>query len=247
MLTTLRNIETQFADALDDLRALIATLEDGDPVAPTHTDIRASLPVNPSPDEAWMRANNIKDWWVRTPEQITGITIHHMASTTTAANIAAYITRPRAQGGKGLPRTQYHWQVDADGKVWYCLDEMYGCWHDNCGHQNKHIAIVMNGALHIRRPTDIALTTTATLVRYLMHVYNIPLDMVRGHNEAAIVCTGKSVTACPGWNNANWKTDFYAELGQPSAQAAPKQLNLLSYIYGILTTSNKQELDSLKR
>lgn len=181
---------------------------------PAWSDIRAKLATNPAPDEPWLKARGIKDWWRRTPEQIDGITIHHVASNGTPYTTATYCTRSIAQGGKGLPKTQYHFWIEPGGEIYYCLDLLYGPWHDNCGHQNTHISVVLNGALHKAPPTTAALVAATRLTAWLMREYAIPLEQVTGHNEWAMRCLGRTTmfTQCPGWDAAGWKPHFYAAL-----------------------------------
>jgi len=218
---------------------------------PAWTDLRAQLATNPAPDEPWLKARGIKDWWRRTPEQIDGITIHHVASVGTPQATAIYCTRPKAQGGKGLPRTQYNYWIDPDGTIYYCLDVLYGPWHDNCGHENTHVSIAMNGALHRTQPTTTALLSTARLVAWLMREYAISLENVTGHNEWAMRCLGlsKNFTQCPGWTVMGWKTNFYAALDGMLEERA-----LSSLAFGVraqamveIDAEAQQELDALGR
>lgn len=191
--------------------------------APAWTDIRERLPVNQAPDEAWMVANGVTDWWVRAPEQIDGITIHHVASNGNPYVTANYITKPVKNGGKGLPRTQYNFWIEPSGEIIYCLDLRYGPWHDNCGHRNTHVSIALNGALHKTRPTQAALTAAARLAAWLMTEYGIEIANVSGHNEWAMRCLGltKNFTQCPGWTSMPpfWKTDFFAALQEARGTA----------------------------
>lgn len=214
--------------------------------APAWTDIRARMPVNPAPDEAWLKANGITDWWERTPEQITGITIHHVASNGDPFVSARYITKPVAQGGKGLPRMQYNFWIEPSGEILYCLDVKYGPWHDNCGHQNKHVSIALNGALHKTRPTQAALTAAARLVVWLMEEYGIQIENVLGHNEWAIRCLNRTTnyTICPGWTYMPpfWKNDFYAALDD--AREMPSK-SATSYALSSDLGPDDDELDEL--
>lgn len=215
--------------------------------APAWTDIRARLPVNHAPDDPWLAANFITDWWERTPEQITGITIHHVASNGDPYVTAAYITKPRAQGGKGLPRTQYNFWIEPSGEIIYCLDVKYGPWHDNCGHRNQHVSIALNGALHKTRPTQAALTSAARLVTWLMEEYDIEIQNVTGHNEWAMRCLNRTTnyTICPGWTYTApfWKAEFYTALS--AAQQVPLRSGAASYGLIAALGPDEGELDEL--
>jgi len=61
--------EAQTAVLLADVLQRLKIPEDGRP----YTDVIDEIPVNPNPTAP-------KAWWMRTPEQITGITIHHNSS-----------------------------------------------------------------------------------------------------------------------------------------------------------------------
>lgn len=197
------------ADIARRLLVIADALRPGDPGLPQMTDLRAALPVNPRPDEPWLVANKITDWWERTPAQIDGITIHHVASNGNPQATAAYVTRSITQGGKGYPRTQYHFWINADGEIFYCLDLKYGCWHDNCGHQNRHVSIVLNGALHKNKPTVLQLASAGRLTAWLMDDYQIELSNVEGHREWAQRALGRWITQCPGWADIAWRDQFF--------------------------------------
>ena len=174
-------------------------------------DVIDQMPVNHNPDDPYFVSRGIKTWWERSPSQIDGIAIHHAISHNMQA-IADYITRPRAQGGKGRPTTEYTFWITTSGEVRLCNDLKWGCWHDHCGHQNTHISIGFAGRWDYEKPPTVQLEACANLCRWLMNEYDIPLVNVKGHQEWARDCAGVS-TACPGWNVAKWKTDFYALFG----------------------------------
>ncbi|MBN2389297.1 MAG: N-acetylmuramoyl-L-alanine amidase [Anaerolineae bacterium] len=242
----------QAVNGLDENAVLLREIADGlahehAPGAPVWTDIRDALPVNLAPDDPWLVANGITDWWKRTPAQITGITIHHVASNGDPFVTARYITKPQAQGGKGLPRTQYNFWIQPTGEIICCLDVTYGPWHDNCGHRNEHVSIALNGALHKTRPTQAALTAAARLVVWLMDEYGIDGQNVLGHNEWAMRCLNRTTnyTICPGWTYIPpfWKNDFYAAVDE--AREVPLRSGASSY--GLVTAMgpDEAELDEL--
>lgn len=216
--------------------------------APPWTDIRARLPVNHAPDEEWLVAHGITDWWERTPDRIDGITIHHVCSNGDPYNTAAYITRSKAQGGKGLPRMQYHYWIESTGEILYCLDVKYGSWHDNCGHYNTHVSVVLNGALHKYYPTQAALVSAARLSAWLMREYNITRDNITGHNEWAMRCLNrtKPYTQCPGWSSIPWKDSFYTALDE-ALQVPSSAVSYGLVSSGSLSAEELQELNDAGR
>lgn len=202
-VTLLTQIGNQLQVLSEQLLALAGRRLPAD--VPLWEDIRADLPRNLSP-EAPARGH----WWVRDAAQIDGITLHHTMTNNLEAT-AQYCTRPRAQGGKGYPTTQYAFWVAADGQVFYCVDVTEGMWHDHCGDKNTHISIGMAGRLDIAPPPDAQLQATARLVAHLMRTYGILVERVAGHNDWALRCAGIQ-TICPGWDVAGWRNAFYAAL-----------------------------------
>lgn len=179
-------------------------------------DVIDQMPYNLTPDDPYFISNNITTWWARTPDQINGITIHHTISHNMQA-IADYITRPRAQCGKGRPTTEYTFWITTNGEVRLCNDLKWGCWHDHTGHRNTHISIGLAGRWDYEKPPTVQLEACADLCAWLMKEYDIKLDNVRGHREWA-----NGITVCPGWSSAGWKQDFYNLLtGLPSFAIMP--------------------------
>ena len=189
------------------------------PDEPWEDDLRAELPYNPLPDEPWLAARNRADWWKRTPDQVQRVTIHHIGSEASARNVAAYITRPQSQGGKGLPRTQYHFHIRPDGEVIYCLDLLYGAWHDSGGDKNTGVSVALQGALHVHKPTIAQLAAAVELTAWLMEEYEIGAEAVDGHDEWARKFVGRG-TQCPGWTTAKWRADFFRALDALRVDAA---------------------------
>jgi hypothetical protein len=201
------------------------------PAQPRWADWRETLPHNASPDDPWLLARKRTDWWVRTPAQIKRITLHHYASNATAPQVAAYITRPLAQGGKGLPRTQYHFEIDHDGALSYTLDTKFGCWHDSGGDQNTGISVAFRGALHNRKPPIAQLAGAVLLVDWLMTEYGIPLTHVDGHDEWARKFVGAG-TQCPGWTPGGWRSEFFnllIEMRTADLRAVPRLDGAFAY------------------
>ena len=159
-----------------------------------YIDIVDEMPVNPNPTEPVA-------WWIRTPDQITGITLHHTMSHDARATARYCIDV------KGRPSIQYHFWVARDGRVYLCAPLSWGMWHDHCGHENPHISVGLAGHLHENRPSGVQLQAAARIVAWLMDQYNIVLAKVQGHNHYAS-------TVCPGWDQMNWREDFYAALDE---------------------------------
>jgi hypothetical protein len=241
------NIATEIVNGANDvaqrLNVIAAALNTEPESIPVMTDIRDQMPVNPNPDEPWLMAHGYKDWWVRTSEQIDGITIHHVASIGAPLATAQYCTRAIARGGKGLPRTQYHFWIDADGEILYCLDTKYGCWHDSCGHFNTHISVALNGALHLNLPTALQLASAGRLVAWLMDEYQVALPNVEGHREWAYRVLGSWVTICPGWATLPWRNMFFDSLNAARGISAAAAFG----ISDVLDTEQLHELESMQR
>jgi len=159
-----------------------------------YIDIVDDMPVNPNPVAP-------SAWWRRTPEQITGITIHHTMSHDPKAT-ARYCTDVKSR-----PSIQYHFWVAQDGLVYLCAPLSWGMWHDHCGHYNPHVSVGMAGRLHERKPPDVQLQAAARITAWLMNEYDIPLSKVKGHNDYY-------ATLCPGWDAMNWRSDFYKALDE---------------------------------
>ena len=158
-----------------------------------YIDIVDEMPVNPNPTEP-------AEWWPRTPDQITGITVHHTMSHDAKAT-ARYCTDV-----KGRPSIQYHLWVASDGQVYLCAPLSWGMWHDHCGHENRHVSVGLAGRLHESRPPEIQLQAAARIVAWLMDKYGIEQAEVQGHNDRF------AGTVCPGWDQAGWREDFYEAL-----------------------------------
>jgi len=166
----------------------------GDPeeMMPSYDDIVDQIPVNPHPTHP-------EAWWVRGPDQIEGITIHHTLSHSPMAT-AWYVIEK-----KGRPTLPYHFWVSVEGDCWLCVPLRYGMWHDHTGHKNVNISVGMAGHLHKVVPTGAQMEAAVRLVKYLMVEYGIPLENVRGHND-------RHATICPGWDAMNWRDRFYEAL-----------------------------------
>jgi len=157
-----------------------------------YDDIIDLISVNPQPTHP-------EAWWVRKPDQIKGITIHHTLSHSPEAT-ARYVIEK-----KGRPTLPYHFWVSAEGDCWLCVPLHYGMWHDHTGHKNINISVGMAGHLHKAAPTPVQMEATVRLVRYLMTEYEIPLEQVQGHCD-------RYATVCPGWDAMRWRDRFYEEL-----------------------------------
>lgn len=180
------------------VRALADDLEDemdeGD--GPPWADITDEIPVNDNPTAP-------EAWWIRSLDQITGITIHHTLSHN-PYNVARYVIEH-----KGRPSIPYHLWVNRSGEVWLCAPLKWGMWHDHTGHKNTNISIGMAGHLYKVRPPLEQLYATVRLVAYLMREYDVPLEQVQGHDDRVTNLPGYS-TQCPGWRGLDrWREDFY--------------------------------------
>ena len=112
-------------------------------------------------------------------------------------------------GGKGRPTTEYTFWVTIDGEILYCVDIERGCWHDHTGHRNTHVSVGMAGRWDYEAPPTVQMRATADLCKYLAHIYQ-SIREIKGH------CDYFS-TACPGWNGAHWKAQFYNMLSPAPA------------------------------
>jgi hypothetical protein len=183
-------------------------------------DVVPDMPVNNNPDDSYFVANNLKTWWMRTAEQITGITIHHTLSDDMMAT-ARYITRPVKQNGKGYPTTQYAYWVTREGIVYKCVSDYWGLIHDHCGFQNHNISIGMAGRWDKAIPPEPELNATAALCRLLRDRYDIASEEITGHQERA---GARYPTVCPGWNSAGWRSDLMSRVNNvPSMSFAVQE------------------------
>jgi hypothetical protein len=163
-----------------------------EPVLP-YIDVVDEMPVNPNPSAP-------AAWWMRTPDQITGITVHHTMSHDAIAT-ARYCTDV-----KGRPSIQYHFWVAADGRVYLCAPLTWGMWHDHCGHENRNVSLGLAGRLHETAPPDAELEAAARIAAWLMDRFEVSLSEVQGHDDRY------AGTVCPGWDEAYWRHDFYTAL-----------------------------------
>lgn len=174
----------------------IQELENEDEDEPPWVDITDEIPVNPNPTAP-------PAWWIRSPDEITGITIHHTLSHN-PINVARYVIEQR-----GRPSIPYHLWVSRHGEMWLCAPLEWGMWHDHTGHKNINISIGMAGHLHKVRPPLDQMHATARLVAYLMDVYGIEKQQVQGHDDRVKSLPNVS-TQCPGWRGLDrWREDFY--------------------------------------
>jgi len=175
-------------------------------------DRRADMPHNPIPDHPdFLRAfGTASDWPVRDVKNITGLTIHHTLSDNPLGTFQ-WITRPRANGGKGYPRGQYHyWISRGEGApISHLLDDTVQCWHDHTGTYQKTLSIGMAGRHDYTLPPEEQLWNTARLCWYLIRKLGLTVDDVEGHTDRS-----NGITACPGWyarpggEGHTWRRDF---------------------------------------
>jgi len=189
------------------------TIEAREPDAPSEhpwTDARQDFPINTSPDNPWFVANGVNAWPRRTTDQINSITIHHTMSHK-PFGLANWIVHPYAQGGKGLPTTQYTFWVVITGEIMLCVDIEDALWHDNGGFPSHHLSIGLAGRWDQEAPPTVQMRAAADLCKYLMQVYP-SIKTIKGH------CDYFS-TVCPGWNEAGWKDQFYNMLSPTPSYA----------------------------
>jgi len=171
-------------------------------------DIRFTLAINPDCPPPLCNG-----WWQRTLSQVTGITLHHTLSHSPWATARYYIHK-----GGGRPTIPYHYWICSCGHILRCLDLQNGCWHDHTGHRNKNVSIGIAGSLHVTRPSEPQLASTALLIVHLLRNLNIPPNQVKGHNERS--APHGYATICPGWvhpQSGYWRADL---LGRVSALLA---------------------------
>lgn len=205
------------ATFLEDLAAKVAAVAeqlDHPGIQPPWTDRIAEMPRNHAPfNKAFVRNFGAGGFWpIRTPDQVTGLTIHHTGSH------SAIETGKYAVHTKGYPCHNYHFWVSAnDGcPVDMVADPLWALWHDHTGARPTTLAIGLAGYWHHNPPSQQQITATAQLVNYLMSVYNVPVEQVQGHRERYYY-----KTHCPGWGptdrnerswGSDWKTNFYSTL-----------------------------------
>jgi hypothetical protein len=160
-----------------------------------YIDLVDEMPLNPNPTAP-------PGWWIRTPDQIKGITIHHTMSHDPRATARYCIDV------KGRPSIQYHLWVTREGAVYLCAPLSWGMWHDHCGHENKNVSVGLAGHLHQEKPSGVELQAAARITAWLMGQYGIERGEVLGHNDRY------EATVCPGWYQAGWRDDFYRALDE---------------------------------
>lgn len=233
------NVPDQLQAIAQQLQAIAQQLRPPTPGgAPPLTDIRAAMPHNSAPDDPWLKARHRTDWWQRPLSAIRRLTVHHIGSNATAQQVAGYITKPKSQGGKGLPRTQYHYHVMPDGEVLWLLDLTRAPWHDSGGDENTGISIGLHGALHTRKPPAAQLVAAVQLCAWLMQAHAIGPDNVNGHDEWARRFTGAG-TQCPGWTPGGWRAEFFGLLNELSTLSPASSFAVQSVDY------DESELDAL--
>lgn len=152
------------------------------------TDITAELPANGP--------------WPQQRTRTTAIVVHHSATppTTTPQVIADYHVRT-----KGMPHTQYHALIYADGTIFQVNAWNDLVWHAGCGYdhpQNANsfsIGVCLVGDFSVHPPPDAQLAAFRELRSHLETLYGHALDVL-GHSE----CYGVS-TSCPGRTWPSWK------------------------------------------
>jgi hypothetical protein len=199
MAEELVNVAAVTARALAELAGVLAGAVEAALEGPVpYVDVVELLPVHPSPTAP-------AAWWVRTPEQITGVTIHHTMSED------LFSTARYCVWGKGRPSTEYHFWVTRSGGVYRCAPLEWGLWHDHCGHQNRHVSVGMAGWLHQNRPSAEQIAAAARLVRWLTDPER-GLNGGRGIAPAGVQghCDRYAGTICPGWDATGWRAEFMA-------------------------------------
>lgn len=186
--------EAQMAALLADMLQRLRVPEQALP----YIDVVEEIPVNARPTTP-------REWWMRMPEQIKGITIHHTLSHSPAAT-ARYVI-----GIKGRPTLPYHFWVTREGRALLCVPLENGMWHDHTGHKNVNISVGMAGKLHVAKPNLAQLEATTRLCVWLMHRFGIGMDQVQGHKDRF------RRTVCPGWDKARWRAEFYESLATMAA------------------------------
>ena len=170
----------------------------------------ADMPINKRPFHADFKRYFNEFWPIRgqgkMPSEVTGITIHHTMSHSPLAT-AQYCTNV-----KGYPTTQYHYWVSANDNVdvYQLLKEEWAIWHDHTGTYQTNLSVGMAGHLHNHKPPKDQIKACAMLCKHLMKKHNLTIENVVGHRDQY------SKTACPGWDSAHWKNDFYNALQRVS-------------------------------
>lgn len=183
------------------------------PVAPPASapweDVIAAFPTNPN---AQNPASSPGRWATGNPG---GITIHHTGTHNPMALANYCLSKAYVVGGvrrEGLPTTQYHIFIHADGRALLCVPLNLRLWHDHGGYPNSNISIGMAGFWHQTTPPTVMLNSLARVVAYLMGEYGIPLGHVTGHRERALASRPPWNVQCPGWSpppiGSGWKPLF---------------------------------------
>ena len=196
--------------------AVVIEQEDAPPVAPPAPglpweDVTATFPTNP---QAQNPPASPGRWATRRP---VGITVHHTGSHDPYALARACLGKAYVIGGrtyKGLPTTQYHIFIHADGRALVCVPLEQAGWHDHGGYPNSNISIGLAGYWHKQKPPAVVVESLARVCAHVMREYAIPRERVVGHRDRArAVGVG---TECPGWDaapiGAGWRGEFDAAL-----------------------------------
>lgn len=215
MDNTLLSVAEELALLAERIRELASKDGGGDDTPPPWVDLVDELPRRSTGLPAWFGSNGLRFWHVRDLGEINGIAIHHAA---------AWASSPRAiadyhVGNKAYPSVAYHYMVWQDGTIYRTADLTWSLWHDHCGGFNKHISVLMNGNFKNENPTDHQLNVTSRLVRWLMYTFSLQPDRVKGHDQWSRICTGRTLTECPGFSTERY---FVPLLEAPLSFRAPE-------------------------
>lgn len=149
------------------------------------------------------------------PRQINRIVIHITDGTTTSGTVSwfKYMLgpdgRPAVNKNGKLIKASAHYVVGQDGEVVQMVKDNDLAWHANNANDDsigiEHVARPRNPRLV---PSQAQYCSSADLVRWLCHKYNIPMDRVHivGHAEADVHTTHKD---CP---NSVWDWTRYMNI-----------------------------------
>ena len=129
-----------------------------------------------------------KQYSTRNLSQITGITVHHSASTTwTAEDFARYHVN-----SKGWPAMGYTYVIEKNGDIIQANPLNLITYHQGAGNNTGELGIVLSGNFDIEQPTTEQMISLKKLIDYSRKTLPNYLP-VTGHRD-------HKATACPGKN-----------------------------------------------
>jgi hypothetical protein len=131
------------------------------------------------------------------------ITIHHAGTEWKKGKDPQQFVKTMQGWGqkeKKWPDLPYHFMIAPDGRIFEGRALIYEPESNTRYDLQGNVGVELMGNFEIQRPSPQQLESCAKLVAWLCQEYQIPLDQIRGHRDAA-----QNQTVCPG-------RDFYRYL-----------------------------------